>query len=301
MATGEIRQQASAYWTKERLEKLTGGKKWLLLPNEAPELLQAIGLMNKDASISWDNTRKFSQINHMLQLLEKPLLDQAGRQEELNLFDAGCGTSFLSLAMAWYLKNKVGRKFKLVGVDSNKNVIETSKRRAKQIGVEDASNYIAGMIPTSAAEYFKNEQEKNQRPNILMALHACDTATDFAIALGIKDKADVIAVAPCCQRELSEKMRVDQPIGHPYESVFNSANIRRDIAANLTDSLRMLHLRSHGYEVTATEFVPSEHTPKNRLLLAIRRGNFHAESKEQLTKLTDHIGGHTITLGDLLA
>ncbi len=300
MATSDIRQKAAAYWTDERLEKLTGGKKWLLLPNEAPELLQAIGLMNKDLSISWDNTRKFSQINHMLQLLEKPLLDQASRQEELNLFDAGCGTSFLSLAMAWYLKNKVRRKFKLVGIDSNKNVIETSKHRAKQIGVDDASQYIAGRIPTSSTEYFKNEQEKNQRPNVLMALHACDTATDFAIALGIKDKADVIAVAPCCQNELSEKMKVDQPVGHPYESVFNSANIRRDIAANLTDSLRMLHLRSHGYEVTATEFVPSEHTPKNRLLLAIRRGNFHAESKEQLARLTDHIGGHTITLGELL-
>ncbi len=300
MTTNDIRQKAATYWTTERLQQLTGGKKWLLLPNEAPELLQAIGLMNKDASISWDNTRKFSQINHMLQLLENSLLDQVGRQEELNLFDAGCGTSFLSLTMAWYLKHKVKHRFKLVGIDSNKKVIETSKNRAKQLGVEDSSNYVAGLIPTTSTEYFKNEQEKNQRPNILMALHACDTATDYAIALGIKDKADVIAVAPCCQRELSEKMKVDHPIGHPFESVFSSPNIRRDIAANLTDSLRMLHLRSHGYEVTATEFVPSEHTPKNRLLLAIRRGNFHAQSKEQLMRLTEHIGGHTIVLEELL-
>ncbi len=300
MANSDIEQIAKTYWTKDRLDKLSGGKKWLLLPNEAPELLQAIGLMNKDASISWDNTRKFSQVNHMLQLIEKSLLDQAGRHDVLNLFDAGCGTSFLSLAIAWYLKNKINHKFNLVGIDSNTKVIETSKARAQQIGVDESTKYIAGMIPLSSTEYFKNDQEKNQRPNILMALHACDTATDFAIALGIKDKADVIAVAPCCQRELSEKMKVDHPRNHPYESVFSSPNIRRDIAANLTDSLRMLHLRSNGYEVTATEFVPSEHTPKNRLILATRRGNFHAEAKAQLASLTEHIGGHTIKLEELL-
>jgi len=301
LPTSDVQKKAAIYWTKERLEKLTGGKKWLLLPDEAPELLQSIGLMNKDTSISWDNIRKFSQINHMLQLLEPSLSDQAGRHEQLHILDAGCGTSFLSLAMAWFLKHKLKHPFKLVGIDSNKKVIETSGIRAKKIGVDNATSYIAGVIPDSSVEHFKNEREKNQRPNILVALHACDTATDYAIALGINDKADIIAVVPCCQRELSEKMKIDQPIGHPYESVFKSPNIRRDIAATLTDSLRMLYLRSHGYEVTATEFVPSEHTPKNRLLLATRRGNFHEESKKQLASLIEHIGGHTISLGDLLS
>lgn len=296
----DIKAKAASYWTPERVKTLTGGKNWLLLPHEAAELLRAIGLMNKDASISWDSMRKYSQINHMLQLLDDVLRDQSGRRERVNILDAGCGTSFLSLTTAWYLTHKLKRPFQIVGIDSNAKVIETSKKRAAQIGVEQGTAFIQGMIPDSSSEYFTQSEGKAKRPNILVALHACDTATDHAIALGIKDKADVIAVAPCCQRELAEKFK-NAPAGHALDPVFRSPNLRRDVAASMTDSLRMLHLRAHGYEVTATEFVPSEHTPKNRLLLAVRRGAFHQESRDQLTMLTAHLGGHSIKLSELLA
>lgn len=296
----EITAKASAYWTPEKVADLTAGKKWLILPHEAAGLLRAIGLMNKDASISWDNTRKYSQINHMLQLLDAALKDQVARQSRVNILDAGCGTSFLSLAIAWYLDRKLCHPFQIVGFDSNAKVIATSKSRAELIGVSDRTTYVAGLIPQSAQQYFTMSEGKGQRPNILIALHACDTATDHAIALGIKDKADIIAVAPCCQRELAEKLK-DAPAGHPMDPAYRSPNLRRDIAASLTDTLRMLHLRANGYEVTATEFVPSEHTPKNRLLLATRRGAWHQESKDQLAALTEYIGGHSITLSELLA
>lgn len=298
--SSDFQKTAKQYWTDERVLKLTGGKKWLILPHEAPALLRSLGLMNKDASISWDSMRKYSQINHMLQAIEGSLTDQAKRHPKVNILDAGCGTSFLSLAMAWFLKEKMGHSFRLVGIDSNRNVIETSRVRSDQIGLGGSTHFAQGMIPSTSTDFFPSDDGKNQRPHILIALHACDTATDHAIALGVKDKADIIAVAPCCQRELSDKIKKDHPKGHPYEPVFNSANIRREIAANLTDSMRLLHLRSQGYEVTASEFVPSEHTPKNRLLLAVRRGNFHQESKNHLAELSAHIGGHSIILSELL-
>jgi SAM-dependent methyltransferase len=296
----DIKSKAAAYWTSEKIAALTAGKKWLMMPDEAADLLRAVGLMNKDASISWDNTRKYSQINHMLQLLEGALKDQAARQPRVNILDAGCGTSFLSLAMAWYLDRKLRHPFQIVGFDSNAKVIATSKSRAELIGVADRASFLTGLIPKTSLEHFTMSEGKAQRPNILLALHACDTATDHAIALGIRNRADIIAVAPCCQRELAEKLK-NAPTGHALDPVYRSPNLRRDFGATMTDSLRLLHLRAHGYEVTATEFVPSEHTPKNRLLLATRRGSWHQDSKDQLAALTDYIGGHTITLSELLA
>jgi hypothetical protein len=134
------------------------------------------------------------------------------------------------------------------------------------------------------------------------ALHACDTATDDAIAIGVRQKADMIAVAPCCQAELAKKWKQFADIGltNPMRPAFHNPHLRREIAAHITDLMRVLILRGHGYEVTTTEFTMSHATPKNTLILAIRRGNYHIESQKEYHDLVASMGGAEISLATKL-
>lgn len=302
--------KAKSHWTKERELKVTGGKNWPLLPSEAPELLRCIGLLNADASMPRDSVRKFSQVNHMVSLIEPQLKDLAGRHRPVRVLDACCGTSYLTLILAWLLKHKYKTPCQIIGVDRQANVIETSQKRAATLDLQDILRFEATSIRADyGADCFQRlfpesapqAKDKALRPHLVLALHACDMATDLALALGIEAKADTIAVAPCCHAELAQKWKSLESGKHPLMPIFKTPNLRRETAAHFTDALRMLQLRSKGYEVTATEFVPSTHTPKNRLLLASRRGNFLSEAQAQWSALKDYVGGPELELERLLA
>jgi SAM-dependent methyltransferase len=299
--------RAKAHWTKEQTTKLIGDKKYPILPGEAPELLRAMGLLNNDASMSADSVRKYQQVNHMLILLLPALEDLAKRHERVFVLDACCGSSFIALAVAWLLIEKWKKPCCVIGIDLNEAVIAKSRERANQLGWGESVRFVAGKVEAGAwsaalAEQFPElaAAEKPPRPHLLCALHACDTATDYALALGVAVQTDHMAVAPCCQAELAAQWSKLPVCDNPLLPVFQSPNLRRDIAASMTDALRMLLVRSKGYEVTATEFVPSAHTPKNRLLVCTRRGKFHKESQAQYAALKQSLGDATITLEGLL-
>lgn len=285
--------RAAAHWTPERLAKVTGGKRWPVLPSEAPELMRALGLLNGDASMPADALRKCSQINHMLTLLMPQIDDLIARQPTIRVLDAGCGNSYLSLLLAWYLKHKRGHPVHILGIDLNENMIKTSRSRADKLGLSDVARFEVGLIgdlPVPA-----------DRIHLVVALHACDTATDAALAFAVKHKADHIAAAPCCQAELARKWKdLDDSAKHPLGMLFRTPNLRRDTAAQATDAMRMLLLRSRGYEVTATEFVPSEHTNKNRLILATRRGNFLVDAAREYELMKGALGAQGIALEGML-
>jgi SAM-dependent methyltransferase len=301
--------RARVHWTKERVAKVTGGKRFLLKPDEAPELLHAIGLLSADATMPADCLRKYSQINHMLALLQPVLDDLAARHKVVRVIDAGCGNSYLTFLLAWYLHVHTRHDCRIVGIDSNPKVVESSRARAAKLGLDGCLRFDVSRIDALAWErsfrqLFPEDcpeaDDEFPRPHLVVALHACDTATDSALGLGIGASADVLAVAPCCHAELAKLWSgMDGPV-HPFRPVFASANLRRDAAAVMTDALRMLLVRRCGYEVTATEFVPSDHTPKNRLLLCIRRGRYLREAGEQYERLKESLGGAAITLETLV-
>lgn len=299
--------RAKEHWTKEQTAKLIGNKKYPLLPAEAPELLRAMGLLNSDASMSADSVRKYQQINHMLTLLLPALEDLAKRHERVFVLDACCGSSFIALAVAWLLLEKWKKPCCIIGIDINEAVIAKSRERTEQLGWSESLKFVAGKVDAGAWQKALAEQfpafantEKPTRPHLLCALHACDTATDYALALGVAVQSDHMAIAPCCQAELAAQWSKLPVCDNPLLPVFQSPNLRRDIAASMTDALRMLLVRSKGYEVTATEFVPSAHTPKNRLLVCTRRGKFHKESQAQYAALKHELGDAEITLEGLL-
>jgi len=295
--------KAQNWWNDERTQKLTAGKKYLVLPAKAPELLRVMGLLNADATMSADNVRKYQQVNHLLQLIEPQLKDLAERHARVEVLDACCGSSFIALTAAWLLR-QWGKPCRVLGIDRNPAVIAKSRARAEMLGWGDFVKFAEHSVDKNVWNVAYQEQfqeEAPKRPHMLCALHACDTATDHALAVGIGTGADYMAVAPCCQAELARQwdaVRADS--NNPFLPIFQSPNLRRDIAASMTDALRMLLVRAHGYEVTATEFVPSAHTPKNRLLVCTRRGKFHREAQVQYQLLKESLAKATITLEGLL-
>jgi SAM-dependent methyltransferase len=304
----EFSEKARKHWTPEREAKLTGGKNLLVKPTTAPELLRVLGLLNADGSMSADTTRKYLQINHMLALIVPELDELTKRHTVVRVLDAGCGNSFLTLLIAWYLRERSGKACEVIGIDRDPKVIGQSRKRAEALGFCDTLRFAEGKLDAQSWESAyratfaaKQEPADIPRPNLLVALHACDTATDAALALGVTLKADVLAVAPCCQAELAAKWKNAAAAEHAFAPIFRSPNLRRETATQITDALRMLLVRSRGYEVTATEFIESAHTPKNRLIVAVRRGNYLKAAALQYEALKQAVGGCSIALEGMLS
>lgn len=327
-------EKARAYWTEERTRKVTAGRPYPILPGEGAVLLRALGLLNKDASMSADAVRKYGQVNHLVTLLEPAFLELRQRFSTVRVLDAGCGSSYLTFLLAWCFEHRWHHPVEIIGVDANAPLITKSKERAQQIGLQKTLRFETGAIADfdwaeAYAKHFEKAEPATEpepapsdmptnaptkaltdappesvdaeaaakrakaiRPHAVVALHACDTATDDALTQAIALKADFIAAAPCCQAALAKrwaKLAADHAPG-AFAPIWNSPHLRREAAATMTDTLRMLHLRANGYEVTAMEFVPSTHTPKNTLLRAVRRGNYLASARAEHDALALALG-----------
>jgi hypothetical protein len=247
--------------------------------------------------------KKYLQINHMITLIAPPFraLAKAMPGRELTLLDAGCGNSYLSLAFAFLAREATsetvsqirdwqGTKFSLqvIGVDTNAKLVQQSAERAAALGLSDVMSFQCCAVADAVLP---------ERVHAVMALHACDTATDDAMALGIRKNADLLALAPCCQAELAQFFKtLGTSAQHDLGVIFRSPNLRRDAGALFTDSLRLALTRALGYETTATEFVASAHTPKNRLILAERRGRYNKTGFAEFQSLRSAIGSPTLAL-----
>ncbi len=295
-------EKAKKHWTQDRVKKVTGGKKLLVTPDRAPELLRVMGLLNNDASMSANDVRKFRQINHMLALIHEDLAALTKNHPTIRTIDIGCGNSYMTLMLTWYFKEVLKHPFECVGIDSNQKVIEKSIEKSKSLEYENFLKFQLGDIRnfTWKSLYETLFSKKDTRPNLVIALHACDIATDYALAFGIQNKADYIAAAPCCQAELASKWKSLVNEHNPFSPIFRSHHFRREIASEITDVMRMLLVRSRGYEVTATEFVGQEHAMKNRLLTCIRRGSKLPDALEQFENLKNSLGSCSISLEKLL-
>jgi SAM-dependent methyltransferase len=288
----EFERRARALWTDEAVRQVTEGKDLPILPSNAPTLLRALGLLHRDASMPPPQVRKFLQLNHMIRMLRPPLLELIERGEPLRIVDAGCGLSYLTLSLAWCFRHVFRHPATLVGVDRDPARVEAVRATVAQIGLEDMLTFQAGAI-----EAF----EPDGKVHAILSLHACDTATDDAIALGVRHGADLIAVAPCCQAELARAWAQLATNGAgPLQPVWSTPHLRREAAATITDAMRALLLRSAGYETRVVEFVPSQHTPKNTLIRAMRRGAPDEAARRQYVELRDATGGAGISLGRAL-
>jgi len=198
--------------------------------------------------ISRDKER---QVQHYVELL-RPL--PLWERDAIRVVDAGCGKAYMSLALVAYGR-EVGTRVELIGVDSNPAVIETVRGIADGLGYHEARFVVA-----SIAELVLDEPV-----DMLVSLHACDTASDEAIAAGVRLGAEAVVVAPCCHHELAAQLAA-----HAKDGLLRHGLLLARQADLLTDALRAAALEQHGYRVDVIEFIDSEHTPKNVMLRAER-------------------------------
>lgn len=298
LGTLSFAEKAKLWWSPARISKIAGKKKLFFDPATTAPLLRELLLLNSDASMPADCVRKFMQINHMIELIKPRLLELKERFAVVKILDCGCGNSYLSFLLAWAFQHIWDHPVLIVGIDTNKKIIQQCEARAARLGLQNSLQFYSCPVKSFLTEFSNSDN----RYHALIALHACDTATDDALALALALKTDLIAVAPCCQAELANKWRVfsSQNVQHAFGIVMRSPEMRRDVASSMTDAMRLLLLRGSGYEAQSIEFVPSEHTPKNRLLVAQRRGNYYDDALREYRQLKTHLGDMGIGLEDAL-
>ncbi len=257
-----------------------------LLDGQSRELLHALHLLTPDGKLNADARRKLKQINHFAGLLRPALHDVLDRPEPATVVDAGTGNGYLGLVLYELFVGPAGAG-EVVGLESNAQLVDRATARAKRLGF-DRMRFAA----TKVADY-----DRPAANLAVVALHACDTATDDAIVLGLRQEAKVVAVVPCCQAELANNLggvRADHALG----PLWRFPILRRGFGAHLTNVLRTLVLESHGYQVTVTELVGWEHSLKNELILAkkVQRGN--SQARNQLKALLQQFPGIRMGLLD---
>ena len=251
------------------LDKMMGGKDRPLRPDASANLLRVIGIMNPDGSISAKHAKKYKQVNHFVQLC-RPVLQQLGArlsesERPLRVADLGCGNAYLTFVLAEALR-LADMPAKIYGVDRRVDVIERARQRARTLGWSHVSFEVVGIEQADPVTALGGP------PDLLLALHACDTATDDALVLAVKHGTPAIFAAPCCQHELAGQLQTAGVQTAPVPALLEHGLLRQDYAAMLTDALRVELLEAAGYEVDLLEFVSAEHTPKNLLIRAQLKG-----------------------------
>jgi len=296
----ELTARARAHWTAARTEELAGGKTLLLPPAEAAPLLRALGLLRADASMPPAQARKYFQINHMVAAMGPPLRELRERHPVIRLVDAGCGRSYLTLLLAWCARHLWQHPLEVLGVDRNPAVIDECRRRTALAGLDDAVRFEAASLDAvDAGAAWTRAFGCDPGPvHGVIALHACDTATCDALVLGVSLGAELLAVAPCCQAELARAWAAlgDRGDDGAFAPVWSAPHLRREIAAHVTDAMRMLLLRAAGHDVWSVEFVPVEHTRKNTLIRAMKRRDDDPAARAQYEAMVQATGGVGLAL-----
>ncbi|MCI7150507.1 MAG: SAM-dependent methyltransferase [Bariatricus sp.] len=231
-------------------------KHYILEEGKTVPFLRDLGVMTKTGEIVRTKFDKFRQINRFLEFIED-ILPQLPKDREVTILDFGCGKSYLTFAMYYYLHELNGYDIRIIGLDLKTDVIEACNQLAKKYGYKKLK-FLEGNI----ADYTGSDEV-----DMVVTLHACDTATDFALAKAVGWKAKVILLVPCCQHELNGQMAKEV-----LAPLFSYGLIKERMAALVTDSLRAEYLKREGYDTQILEFIDMEHTPKNILIRAVYTG-----------------------------
>lgn len=257
-----------------------------LRPEQSEALLKALHILTRDGKLNQDSRRKLKQVDHLFQFI-KPLLQslcQSG--EPFTIVDHGAGKSYLGFMLVdWFLKSHAP-KAQVIGIEPRQALVEKARALALQAGFNQMR-----FLPLTSLEAMQS-QDIPETVAMVTALHACDTATDEAIAFGLARKARFIVVVPCCQAEVAAALRQQK---RPYDTDPLSELWRRPIhtrefGSHLTNTLRCLQLEAHGYQVTVTELVGWEHSLKNELIIAQHKGAPKRQAAEKLLAILERVG-----------
>ena len=247
-------------------------KHYLIKDNEPCDFLIHLGVMSPEGKVVKKHYSKFRQINRFLEIADA-CFDELPKNGTVRIVDFGCGKSYLTFALYHYLKIIRGRNVKITGLDLKEDVIDFCNKTAKELGY-DGLDFITGDI----ADY------DTDKADMVVTLHACDTATDFALINAVRWDKRVILSVPCCQHELFSQIK--NSINEP---MLKHGIIKDKFTELLTDSLRGLRLESCGYRVNMMEFTSLEHTSKNIMIKAVRAENPNTDSMQRALKEYEEI------------
>ena len=247
------------------------GREYVVNPALAKDLLTEIGILAKNGKIKNDKIRKYNQIDYFVELMQG-VLKEIGERDEYVILDAACGKSYLSFVLNFYMREILKKRCRFIGVDYSETVITASKRIAKNLGYNNME-----FIQADLTEY-----TPSVRPDIVISLHACDTATDMALALGIRAKSRAIVSVPCCHKDI-----LKQYAYAPFEAITRHGILKARLADTLTDGIRAAYLESVGYKVSMIEYISPLETPKNIMIRAVYTGRKNEKSAKDYNNLKE--------------
>lgn len=281
---GKVTVKVKEHQAKEPVQILAHNrvKQYILKEGTPVPFLVDLRVMNKEGKIHRPAYDKFKQINRFLEFIED-ILPALSREREVTILDFGCSKSYLTFAMYYYLKELKKYDVHIIGLDLKEDVIRKCNGLAEKYGYEKL-HFLCGDI----AEY-----EGVQKVDMVVTLHACDKATDYALAKAVEWDAQVILSVPCCQHELNDQIQ-----NKLLSPVLKYGLLKERMSALLTDGIRAELLESKGYSTQILEFIDMEHTPKNILIRAVKTGK-RKDNQEAIESCENalHI---TPTLGQLL-
>lgn len=263
-------------------------KKYLLPDNEAVPFLVDLGVQTREGKIINSAYDKFKQINRFLEFIEDilPVLES---KEKIRILDFGCGKSYLTFAIYHYLHEICGKEIEITGLDLKADVIANCNKLAVKYGYCNLKFEVGDI----------KDYEAYKDVDLVVTLHACDTATDYALYKAIRWNAKAILSVPCCHHEVNRQVKAAELV-----PMLEYGIVKDRFAALATDSLRAMILKQYGYETQLLEFIDMTHTPKNLLIRAVKKNGFVPAGKlgqlqAQEAEFSSFLGVHT-TLQTLL-
>ncbi len=254
--------------TKQKNEvktKLNHNKKknYILQENTPIDFLIELDIMNKDGHVFADKKKKFKQINKFLEMLESV---ESHINDNSKVVDIGCGKSYLTFATYYYFNVIKNKNINIIGLDLKKDVIENCSALASKLNYKNINFYNVDV----------KDFEFTENIDLCITLHACNTATDYALYNSIIWNAKVILSVPCCQHELLTQVKNDD-----LQPMLKHGILKERFSAMLTDTIRSLTLEKYGYKSNIIEFIDVEHTPKNIMIKAIKKKNVNNDFVNQ--------------------
>jgi hypothetical protein len=245
-------------------------------PGQSLELLKELHILTREGKLNQDSRRKLKQVYHLVQFIEKLLNElPAPASGTLTLADHGAGKSYLGFIL-YDLYFKALQHSHIYGVETRPELVTKSRDLAKHLGFERMS-FLNLSVADSA-----DSQAMPAQVDVITALHACDTATDDAIAFGLQKGAKAMVLVPCCQAEIARSLNANKALSlkrTPLAELWRHPLHTREVGSQLTNVLRCLYLEAWGYQVTVTELVGWEHSMKNELILARHTGRLSGPSQ----------------------
>ena len=257
-----------------------------LRPGQSIELLKELHILTRDGKINQDSRRKLKQVYHLYQFIEKLLNELPVSEQGPTLADHGAGKSYLGFIIYDLFFKALG-KGTIYGIETRKELVEKSTALAQHLGFERMR-----FLNLSVAESTQS-QVLPEQIDVVTALHACDTATDDAMAFGLAKCAKYMVLVPCCQAEVARVLNQHKALNlqrTPLAELWRHPLHTREVGSQLTNVLRCLYLEAMGYQVTVTELVGWEHSMKNELILAKYTGHKKRTAVERLKALLEEFG-----------